>query len=336
MIYLYTQKYAWHLGLFCFCQVLQGAGQVIQQVGGLPPQQPVVQQQVPTTTALQGQTFQQQSQSMASLLPQHHSKENLPATQERFPAAGAGMAASQQDVLTASVLAGNAAASAVNASSSRQGVFGGSSHSMKSPTDQNNSGEPPARVFDSLAASELIKSMAQGGSPVTVTTTATASQFQSQTLRERTGFFEQAEKMLPSMKTPEMPQMASSLKLPQESPLVQAALHSSPVVSLERLKPVQINPGHMEGFHQSSTPRNTQHVLHTASRATEESKPAFSEEDIKRQLLEGSPHKGGQILGPVLKKLSHAEMIQLLTSKGISPPSVTGTSVEPFHQNADL
>ena len=221
-------------------------------------------------------------------------------------------------------------------------------------------------LFDQLSATELMKSMVQvKNTSCTVTASSnfitSQSQFhlgstQSQTPRDRPNFFERAEQFLHPQKvelTPQQPNLdLSSIKIISQSPLAKAALESTPVVQLQRLKPIVASPLKFNeigstnigtisvqklsdqnqpsqsnvqlGNNQSTSfdAPNVPFIPGVPPTGLQQRKSA-TDRDLQEQLLVGSPKKG-QMLRPVVKKLTHSEMMQLLTSKVDTPPMPTG------------
>ncbi len=216
-------------------------------------------------------------------------------------------------------------------------------------------------LFDSLSASELIKSMAQGRG-VTSTSTVTSgkpstshdpSPFPSQgvTPGQSSTFFKEAPQLAQlSPQKPALPLQpvmvpsTQTMKLAEESSLMRAALQSTPVVSLQRLRPVQANPMSLEDLGRAAGGTITiqkldpvgQPLSPVVSAALQPALPhtsscipllkrAGTERELRDQLLVGSPKKGQPVLTPVVEKLTHAKMMQLLTSKPITATSNTGS-----------
>ena len=304
-------------GLMPGVQVLSSSGQVLQQVGSLQPQpvpSPVVQrgtvvaqlQGHPPPTATPVLQQQQRQPQQRQLLPNQGQITPQPILNQNQPVANSG-----------------------------------------------------ANIFDTLAASELMKSMVQvQNTTCTVTASSnivtTQAQFQlghAQTSRDRPNIFEQAEHFMHPQKMQVLPQTGlGSIKIMPQSPLAKAALQSSPVVSLQRLKPIVASPlkinevgsGNLGTINvqklsnqdtplQSHMPIGSQDTSFSGQNMRiipsvtphEQQKKSLSDKDLKEQLLSGSPNKG-KILGPVLKKLTHTEMMNLLTSKVESSQVASG------------
>ena len=198
-------------GLMPGVQVLSGSGQVLQQVGNLQPQpapSPIVQQ--------------------GTVVPQLQSQTPAPAA---TPTLQQPQQQQQQFM------------------SNQQGQV--IQQPVSQPVSRSHVG-----LFDQISASELMKSMVHGkNTTCTVTTSsnfiASQSQFQlgstqGQTPRDRPNFFERAEQFLHPPKvelTPQQPNLdLSSIKIISQSPLAKAALESTPVVQLQRLKPIVASP----------------------------------------------------------------------------------------------
>ena len=198
-------------GLMPGVQVLSGSGQVLQQVGNLQPQpapSPIVQQ--------------------GTVVPQLQSQTPAPAATPTLQQPQQQPQPRQQQF-----------------TSNQQGQV--IQQPVSRPVSRSHVG-----LFDQLNASELMKSMVHGkNTTCTVTTSsnfiASQSQFQlgstqGQTPRDRPNFFERAEQFLHPQKvdlTPQQPTLdLSSIKIISQSPLAKAALESTPVVQLQRLKPI--------------------------------------------------------------------------------------------------
>ena len=320
-------------GLMPGVQVLSGSGQVLQQVGNLQPQpapSPIVQQGT-VVPQLQSQT---PAPAATPTLQQPPQQQQPQQQQQQFVSNQQGQVIQQP---------------------------------VSQPVSRSHVG-----LFDQLSASELMKSMIHGkNTTCTVTTSsnfiASQSQFQlgstqGQTSRDRPNFFERAEQFLHPQKvelTPQQPTLdLSSIKIISQSPLAKAALESTPVVQLQRLKPIVASPlkfndigstnigtinvqklsnqnqpsqSNVQLGNNQTTPFAAPNVpfIPSAPPTGLPQRKSLTDRDLQEQLLVGSPKKG-QILRPVVKKLTHSEMMQLLTSKVDTPPMSTGTTPNTF------